>query len=61
MLFSQVSFPRATRGWKDWFQDAGVDVWVSPALRGDGRRSQAAPMSVSLFPPRYAGMEEHVG
>ena len=51
-------FPRATRGWKGSIGISGDAVNVSPALRGDGRASEAAKRSSLAFPPRYAGMEE---
>ena len=50
-------FPRATRGWKGSIGISGDAVNVSPALRGDGRASEAAKRSSLAFPPRYAGTE----
>ena len=54
-------FPRATRGWKGEPAFEAEVTHVSPALRGDGRASGATASTERGFPPRYAGMEEHVG
>ena len=50
-------FPRATRGWKVAVIDAEIRKMVSPALRWDGRVLAGDKDALTLFPPRYAGME----
>ena len=52
-------FPRATRGWKDLARARSQAAVVSPALRGDGRGTGLSDFSHRMFPPRYAGMEDH--
>ena len=53
----RLRFPRATRGWKSPTPAPYHPAFVSPALRGDGRRPPLLNTSSLLFPPRYAGME----
>ena len=54
---ANLSFPRATRGWKGMSRCSSFTDRVSPALRGDGRQGRRAELPVFAFPPRYAGME----
>ena len=53
-----LSFPRATRGWKVSRANSSALVTVSPALRGDGRQLSMRQSGSTGFPPRYAGMED---